>query len=158
MSNYIKVADYAREKGINPYVIKKKIKDGVFFTAELMEDYPLKRKAWFVEKFELDEHFNGYVSDLSEDYITLDEYATLYSIPIAIVKKRAQEHQFKTAVKSKSRWYVNKNETPISVNYYTVDEYAKLHNMNHRQVIYKIKKGEIDAVKFGSDKRFFIKK
>lgn len=138
----VKLVDYAKIKGVGIDSLKEKARKGIFKTAIK------KGKTWYAEKTELDTIYCDYKVLSSKDFINLEEYASLYGINQSTLHRAVQFGQYKTAVKYKRRWYIDKNEKPALDDYLTITEYAKLHNKPRSEILKLVNKGLIKSIKF----------
>lgn len=141
-NEFVKLIDYAKEKGVGIDSLKEKARNGIFETAIK------KGKTWYAEKTELDAIYCDYSILTSKDFINLEEYADLYGLNQSTLHKAVQLGQYKTAVKYKRRWYIDKYEKPVLDDYLTITEYAKLHNKPRCEILKLVNKGLIKSIKF----------
>lgn len=140
----VKLIDYAKDKGVGIDSLKEKARNGLFKTAIK------KGKTWYADRLELDAIYCDYSVPPSKDYINLEEYANLYGLNQSTLHKAVQLGQYKTTVKYKKRWYIDKNEKPALDDYLTITEYAKLHNKPRSEILKLVNKGLIKSIKFNA--------
>lgn len=150
MNNLEKLIEYAKNNGIGYDSIKANAREGKLKTAKKIG------KTWYAELEELNKFYENYSNLPSDDYIVLEEYAKLYGIVLMTLQVDVKNKRYKTAIKHKKRWYIDKNEKPQQAGYLTVSEFAKLHHKTSSDIRKLINKGLLKALKFNSDNRFFI--
>lgn len=95
----VKMSEYCKIYNLKPNTLRKHIKS--------MKTVRRINKLFFIDKNETPPINN---EPLSEDFITLADYAKNNDILLITLQKAVQKGEYKSAVKRKSRWFIDKNE------------------------------------------------
>ena len=148
--NYILLSDYAENHNIDYKYIHKDVKEGKYLNAQKFG------RNWYIDRYETCVTETPIVEStvLPSNYISVKEYASLVGFSYMKVKRDVEEGLYSTAVKNKSRWYIDKNEPCKSfdrrkntnANVILLREYARLHNVSYPRIQRDVKAGVYKTV------------
>lgn len=147
--DYILLSKYAETHSVTYKLILQDVKDGKYSTAQKFS------RNWYIDKNEICvtlEQESG-VEKTDNNLISLPQYAAMVGFSYAKIKTDVENGLYETAIKKKSRWYIDKTEPCKSVDsrkkkdYILLRSYAELHNVSYPKIQRDVKAGLYKTVK-----------